>query len=169
MRPTALQLIKMVSFDMKIIRRLCLLSALMLTACSSKDGPFLMVETCVFSDAGVSKFVNEMEHISKEHKMHFIDRSAESGREVAALNYSGVERSRGGRVVNVSAVGSDGLSFGATNLGLPHYQIVVGFSEGSDPSKAREFAGEAIRRFQQHWMMKRVPSGAGGRPMSNCH
>jgi hypothetical protein len=123
---------------------------------------------CLKDHAGVSAFLNEVKAIASEEGMTFVDRSAGSQHELEDLNYAGVEGSRGKQVVNVSAARSDGLSMGATNLGLSEYQVVVGISGRRNNAASLKFANRALARFGQHWRIVKIPAGRGALPMSDC-
>jgi hypothetical protein len=49
----------------------------------------------------------------------------------------------------------------AGNLGLPGNQIAFGFSEGTDPKEAREFAQRVMNRLSPLGKVQWVPSGRG--------
>jgi len=56
----------------------------------------------------------------------------------------------------------------AGNLGLPGYEVALGFSEGSSGAEAREFANKVVKRLEQHWQVEIVPAGTGAKPMGGC-
>jgi hypothetical protein len=59
----------------------------------------------------------------------------------------------------------------AGNLGLPGYQVALGFSEGSNPSDAHRFAQMVVSKLEEHWHVEIVPDPAksGALPMKNCN
>jgi hypothetical protein len=86
-----------------------------------------------------------------------------------AIGSSGHERADSSLVINIGVLRKDGLGFGVGNLGLPGYQIALGFSEGSgNAAEAREFADRVVKRLEQRWHIDVVPAGQGATPMSDC-
>jgi hypothetical protein len=79
------------------------------------------------------------------------------------------ERAGAGRSIDVRVMRSDGMAIGATNLGLPGYQVAMGFSAGSNATEAQEFANRTLLRIRQRWLVKSVPAGAGAKPMADCN
>jgi hypothetical protein len=57
---------------------------------------------------------------------------------------------------------------GAGNVGLPGYQVAMGFAEGSNAVEARDFANRVLTRLRQHRGIEVVPAGAGAGPMAGC-
>jgi hypothetical protein len=70
--------------------------------------------------------------------------------------------------LNVGAFDSDGVGFGAGDMGMSSNQVVVGFSEGSNSSKAHRLADEVVNKLKSHWQVETVPSGSGAFPNPNC-
>jgi hypothetical protein len=48
------------------------------------------------------------------------------------------------------------------NLGLPTYQVAMGFSDDPNPSQAQQFADIVIKGLRSRWQVETVPAGAGG-------
>jgi hypothetical protein len=63
-----------------------------------------------------------------------------------------------------------GVGVTVSNLGLPGFQVALGFSEGSRPREAQRFAETVIRKLEARWRVQTVPIPAesGARPMSGC-
>lgn len=142
---------------------------LLLFGCTQGKRPFLIVQLCLSNGAGVTEFIREMKSIAVLEKMEFLNNSANTKRNLEVLGYSGSERTNGSPVINIGVLRSDGLGVGGGNLGLPGYQVALGFSVGSDDAEAREFANRVIKRLGQHWHIEMVPSGQGDKPMSDCN
>lgn len=63
---------------------------------------------------------------------------------------------------------SDGMGLGVGNLGLPGYQVAVGFTRGSDAERSRLLSDKVIERLQGTWQVQEVPAGQGAKPLPNC-
>ena len=61
-----------------------------------------------------------------------------------------------------------GMGLTAANLGLPNYQVVVGFSDGPNPVEAHRFADLVIKALEEKWRVEIVPDGRGALPLTNC-
>jgi hypothetical protein len=145
---------------------ICFISMALLSSCSGGEHPFLMTQICISDDAGVELFKQELQSIARAERMRYIDRSRESERELKAL---GVLKHPDGKHINVSIRGNPAApSLGASNYSLYTYDVVVGFSRGSDQKSATEFSRRVIARLSQHWASKPVPSGTGAFPNPDC-
>ena len=71
-------------------------------------------------------------------------------------------------MINIGSEGGDGLGLMAGNVGLPGYQVAIGFSEGRDPAAARQLAARTVQRLKVRWTVKTVPEGHGALPLKNC-
>jgi hypothetical protein len=151
-------------------RGICTVLLLSLLSCGGTEGnrPFLMVQTCVQDKAGIARLIEEMKAVAVSRRMRFTDRSEETARELKAVDYPGQERADGSPVINVSVRRDDGMGFSAGNTSLPGYQVALGFSEGSNPSEARELANEVVRRLEQYWTVETVPADSGAMPKPGC-
>lgn len=142
--------------------------ALLLTGCAPGKHPFLMVQMCLSNQQGVEDFVEELKSVASAEKLEFVDNSSNAQQELKAVGYSGRERTDGSRVIDVRVMRNDGMAIGATNVGLPGFQMAMGFSEGSSAVEARNFANRTLARFRKHWSIESVPSGTGAKPMADC-
>lgn len=132
------------------------------TACASQD-PFLMVQLCLRDTSGVASFESMMRSISESQHMAYGDRSIESQKELTALHVS-----PNYKLINIAADRSDGVGWGAGNLGLSAYQVAIGFSAGSNPAAAHRFANIVVDRLKQRWHVYVVPAGHGALPLKAC-
>lgn len=132
---------------------------MLLIGCSGRH-PFLTVQLCLGDQSGVEKFIEYMREASELSQMKYIDRSEISQNELARLEVSPKYR-----IVNISAKDKSGTGWGASNFGLSAYEIVIGFSEGSDPEHARIFASKVIEQLQAEWDVHTVPSDRGAMPI----
>jgi hypothetical protein len=141
---------------------------LMLLGCAPGKRPFLMVQMCLSDQGGVTTFVEEMRSIATSQRMEFLDNSADTARGLDAVGYTGRERNDGSPVINLGIQQKDGKGAFAGNQGLPGYQVAIGFSEGSKPDEAREFAALVVKRLEQRWPVQVVPDGKGAMPLEGC-
>lgn len=148
--------------------RLLVVALPLLLGCTPGKRPFLMVQMCLANDQGVSDFIDELRAIATVEKMDFLDNSANTKRELDAVGYAGDERTRGSPVINIGVQRSDGLGIGAGNLGLPGYQVALGFSAGSSTTEAQAFANRVVSQLEQRWRISFVPAGSGAKPMAGC-
>jgi len=73
-----------------------------------------------------------------------------------------------GPIIHIEVEREDTLGLTATNLGLPGYQIVIGFSEDPNPTEARAFAKRVVDLLKTQWQVETVPSGKGALPLKSC-
>ena len=147
---------------------LAMITSLLISACSPEKGPFLIVQMCLANKEGVTAFVDEMKAIATEEKMSFTDRSRDTRRELDATGYPSAERADGSPLINIGLTRNDGMGVGAGNLGLPGYQIAVGFSGDSGETDSKEFADRIVKRLERHWQITTVPAGLGAKPLAGC-
>jgi len=136
--------------------------------CTEWKRPFLLEQMCVHDKAGVAQLIEELKAEAASRRMEFVDNSANTKRDLESVSYPGRERADGSPVINVGIKSDDGMGATAINVGLPGYQVALGFSEGSDKLEARRFADEVIKRLEQHWRVEAVPPGSGAMPKPDC-
>lgn len=141
------------------MRRLVLTALLVLLSGCQEAHPFLMVKVCLGDERNARMFVDLMESISDDHRMRYIDRSIATGKELSVL-----QAAPDYPVINVSAVGANGIGWGAGNFGQSAYEVAIGFSAGSDPAEARRFADATIAELKKRWRVHVIPPGRGATP-----
>jgi len=127
-----------------------------------------MVQLCLNDQQGLSTMVGELQSLAQSEKMTFIDNGGNTKRSLDTIGYAGTERKDGSPVINLDVGRRDGMGVGVGNLGLPDYQVAVGFSEGSDAAESRHFADRVIERLKRHWHLIVVPAGTGAKPLASC-
>jgi hypothetical protein len=127
-----------------------------------------MVQMCLSNQQGVEEFIDELKSIAAAEKLEFIDNSSNAERGLNETGYVGHERTGGSQVMDIRLVRRDGMGIGATNVGLPGYQVAMGFAEGSKAVEAQDFAKRVLPRFKKRWLVEIVPTGAGAGPMAAC-
>ena len=97
---------------------------------------FQTVQVCVDNEQGVDDLKSLMMSVAQSEGLQYIDNSAHqatSRKDIGADKALGADAAN---AVDLHIEGSSGLGATAGNLGLPPYQIGVGFTEGNDPAKA---------------------------------
>jgi len=139
-----------------------------LAGCGEGKHPFLMVQICLGDAESLATFTREMRIMARAENMRFIEASAETKADLAVIDSKGNTHELNGPVIHMAIEGGDGVGVDAGNLGLPGYQVALGFSEGSRPDEARKFARTVVSRLERHWRVAAVPPGVGAQPMRNC-
>jgi hypothetical protein len=127
-----------------------------------------MVQMCVSNAQGVEEFVDELKSVASAEKLEFVDNSSYAQRELQELGDPNGRRPDGTHMIDVRLIRNDGLAIGATNIGLPGYQLAMGFSAGSNAAEARNFATRTLARFRQRWPIETVLDGTGALPVAGC-
>jgi hypothetical protein len=140
----------------------------LLLGCAPGKHQFMMVQMCLTNEKGVAEFFDAMKSIAAANKMTFLDNSSDTNRELKAVGYAGRERQDGSPAINFGVLRKDGQGAFAGNLGLPGYQVALGFSEGSNPTEAHAFANMVVGRLEKHWQVHVVPRGTGAKPIPGC-
>jgi hypothetical protein len=112
--------------------------------------------------------VIDLKGIAGSNHMEFSDSSAATAKDLAEIGYRGRERSDGSPVINIGVLRKDGLFVGGGNLGLPGYQVQLGFTGGPDDAESNRFAEEVVARLRQRWRVRVLPPGSPARPMPDC-
>ena len=141
---------------------------ILLSACSPAKQPFLTVHACLVDEKGISEFLAAMRAIAQDNGMEYFDRSAETQRELQFMHESNVNVPVNRRAINISLWSRDRIDISAFNLGLPDYQVLISFDEGSDPAKGREFSNRVIQKLSKRWPLETVLEGKSAFPLKNC-
>ncbi|HEY6516777.1 MAG TPA: hypothetical protein VIY50_11575 [Steroidobacteraceae bacterium] len=142
---------------------------LSVSGCAPAKAPFVTVQFCVRNRAGMAQLIANLKEIANANHMDFADSSAYTEKDLAAVGYRGRERRDGSPVLSVGLLGKDGLFVGGGNLGLPGYQVQLGFTKGSDDAEAHRFAAQVISQLRQQWQQLNIlPRGAAAKPMADC-
>lgn len=139
-----------------------------LSGCGRAQEPFKMVQLCVNNMEGLEQLRAELQSIAASEHLQFQDASQHTEAELKAMKYPGNERTLGSPVVNIQMGRQDGLGVGVGNLGLPGYQLALGFTAGSNEAEARSFASKVIADLEKRWSVHMVPDGKGALPMEGC-
>lgn len=139
-----------------------------LNGCQQAPEAFATVQFCVEDQRGVADLRNIMRTVGHSEGLQFIDNSAQ---QEVALRNMGADKALGrdaAYAIDLHIEGEGGLGATAGNLGLPPYQVGLGFSEGNDREKAHRLASKLIKALSQRWDVQRVSSTEGILPSSGC-
>jgi len=154
---------------MKLYLRVAVLIALTsaLFGCQEGKRPFKIVQVCLGDQQNLTQLTNILKSVAQSEGMTFIDGNASTERDLKAI---GVKIDPSAPVINLGVERKDGMGLTAGNLGLPNYQVALGFSEGSNSSDAHRFADMVLSKLEEHWHVVVVPNPAksGALPMKNC-
>jgi hypothetical protein len=142
---------------------------LALTSCTEGKKPFRVVQFCVHDSAGAVQLINELKQLAATEHLEFFDSSKATEKDLKDIGYRGRERSDGSPMINVGSLRNDGLGVGGGNLGLPGYQVALGFSKGSDNAEAQRFADRVVDQLNRQWRVQVLPAGASANPKADCH
>jgi hypothetical protein len=139
----------------------------LLCGCTGKR-PLLMIQLCVKDDPGVADFMNTMRSIAATEHMTFVDGGAQTQRELKTVGAKFEKLDAPGSVINFGIDrGGHTLIMGG-NLGLPTYQIAMGFSGAEDPMEMKRLAEVVVKQLTTRWPVQTVPDGTGALPMEGC-
>lgn len=127
-----------------------------------------MVQMCVQDERGVGKFIDQMRRVAESEGMKFIDNSERTQVEIEKAKNSVMQLRTNGRAINLAIEGDSGLGMTAGNLGLPRYQIVIGFSAGVDSLVSRGFSAKVIEVLSSLWLVEELDNSQGAKPMRGC-
>jgi len=143
-----------------------LASLVLCCGCSEGKRPFRMVQFCLAGNSDAMELKREVSSIARSEGMKLNDGSDAAERGLEATHAPADTRQQ--PVIHVGVEGSDGLGLMVASIGLPSFQVVLGFSEGADRLKARAFADRVVKRLSQRWHLKTVPAGTGALPLKDC-
>ena len=140
----------------------------MIVVCQGCAGPqeaFQNVQLCIADERGVLELKRIMRAVAQSKNLEFIDNSARQGENLKAMGADKALGRDASRAIDVHIEGENGMGVTAGNLGLPEYQVALGFTEGTNPSMARVLSNELIKALSQRWHVEVVPLGKGAMPM----
>lgn len=142
-----------------------LLGAFVSAGCApAKQSSFLRVQVCLQSAEELSTFKSVINELGQEAGLIFTDGGGRGARQLRAIGAAALVEPH----VLLNLRGDDGMFVGVGNLGLPKYQVAMGFSEGADSLEARRFAEAVVAELKVRWRVEAVPEGRGALPMENC-
>ena len=127
-----------------------------------------MIQLCVKDDRGVADFMNAMRAIAASEHMTLVDGGAQAQRDLKTTGAKFAKLATPGSVINFGIDrGKHSIVMGG-NLGLPTYQVAMGFSGAEDPEEMKRFADVVVKRLAMLWPVQMVPDGTGAFPMKTC-
>jgi hypothetical protein len=126
-----------------------------------------MVQFCLADQADLVGLKQELKAIAQAEGMEFIDGSEAAKQGLEATDAP--ESMRQDPVIHLGVERRDGIGVMVASMGLPRYQVVMGFSEGSDPQKASAFADTVLKKLSRRWHLRTVPAGTGALPLKTCN
>ena len=157
------------SHTAKIYTVAVMVSSLAISGCEKeKDETFLTIQMCLFDKSGVKKFKDIMRAAAKSENLQFIDGSKKTGAELKTIGADALANHDPALAINVGIKGDGGIIVMGGNLGLPPYQVALGFGQGSDPKQAHRLSDRLVHALSQHWSVETVPREKGVFPMTNC-
>jgi hypothetical protein len=109
-----------------------------------------------------------MRSVADAENLKFVDGSAKTGNDLKIMGADKYLKRDPSLAINVGIEGDEGLGVTAGNLGLPPYQVALGFTAGSDAAKARRLSNRLVQALSQRWHVETVPQGKGVFPMKSC-
>jgi hypothetical protein len=142
--------------------------AFILHGCSKTQESFLTVQTCLVDEMGVMQFKSIMRSIAKLEDLNYIDNSAQQGSDLKEIGADKLLKRDASLAIDVHIEGLGGMGVTSGNLGLPPFQIALGFTKGNDTAKAHRLSNRLIQTLSQRWHVETVPQGKGALPMKTC-
>jgi hypothetical protein len=139
-----------------------------LQGCEKAQDTYLQIQMCLIDRQGVAQFKSIMDSIAAEDGLKFVDGSLETGRQLKATGADKSLKRDSALAINVGIEGKGHNFVLGGNLGLPPYQIALGFGPGFDPDKAHRLSDRLIERFSKRWHVETVPLDKGVQPMQTC-
>lgn len=136
--------------------------------CSRPQEAFQQVQLCVADQQGVRDLKRIMQSVAQSENLKFIDNSLQQGSDLHEIGADKLMGRNADRAIDVHIEGAEGMGVTAGNLGLPEYQVALGFTEGANPSKAHRLSDQLIKALSRRWHVEVLPLGTGAMPMKSC-
>jgi hypothetical protein len=153
-------------------RTLCITvgASILIAACTTAQRNNRIIQFCLYDTSGVDDLRSVMRSFADAQSMTFIDNSAQTQADLQRIGPNSGPLPEGEPLINMGINGPGGLGVTAGNLGLPGYQVALGFTEGGDATKGKEFADALVRELDQRWELVEVPKPdeRGAFPLPNC-
>ena len=151
-----------------VYKALLVTALLFISGCEKRRQSFLTIQTCVVDKDGVDQLKNTMREIARSENLEFVDGSAETGADLKTIGADKALKRDAALTINVGIKDDSGIIVMGGNLGLPPYQVALGFGASSDAAKARRLSGRLVQALSQRWRVETVPQGRGVFPMKSC-
>lgn len=164
---TAIALARSSSRALSLTLPLCA-GIILLSACAKRGETFLTVQMCVHDEGGVTQLKKLMQDAAQAENLQFVDGSRETGKNLEVMGADKALKRDPSLAINVGIKGDGGIYVMGGNLGLPSYQVALGFGTGSDPEKAHRLSERLVRLLSAEWDVETVPQEKGVFPMDGC-
>lgn len=144
------------------------IGVILFSSCSKRDETYLTVQMCVHDQEGVKNFKDIMRAAADAENLQFVDGSLETGENLKVMGADKALKRDPALAINVGIKNAGGTFVMGGNLGLPPYQVALGFGAGSDPAKAHQLSDRLVRLLSDKWDVETVPQGKGVFPMNDC-
>ncbi len=142
--------------------------AILIEGCSPTQTAFRSLQICVVDQRGVAILKGLMREAAAFERLQFIDNSARQGRDLKYIGADGLLKRDASLAIDIHIEGNGGMGVTAGNLGLPAYQVAIGFTEGADPAKAHRLAARLIQVLAKQWQVETISVHKGAMPMKSC-
>lgn len=142
--------------------------SVLVEGCWSARESFLSIQMCVVDHAGVERLKDAMRAVAKSENLEFIDNSATQGRDLKAVGADKLLKRDAALAIDLHIEGEGGMGVTASNLGLPPFQVALGFTEGSDATKANRLSSRLVAAISQRWHVEKIARGTGALPVATC-
>ena len=145
-------------------------ASILIAGCGATQHNNRIVQFCLHDTAGLDDLRSVMRSFADAQSMAFIDNSAQTQADLQRIGVDSPPLPEGEPLINMGINGPGGLGVTAGNLGLPGYQVALGFTEGPDAAKGKAFADALVRQLDQRWELVEVPNPdeRGAFPLPNC-
>ncbi len=138
----------------------------LLWGCAPSSPTYLTINVCLKDKQGVSDFLGLLQSIAVSEHLQLVDGSTETQRDLKSIGAKMDKLQTPGSVINIGMNrGAHNVMMGG-NLGLPAYQVALGFS--GEPPEDRRFADIVVKQLGARWQIETVPAGKGAFPMKSC-
>lgn len=144
------------------------IGVILLSGCAKRDETYLTVQMCVHDQEGVKHLKDMMRAAADAENLQFVDGSSETSENLKATGADKALKRDPALAINIGIKGTGGTFVMGGNLGLPSYQVALGFGTGSDPTRAHQLSDRLVRLLSAKWDVETVPQGKGVFPMETC-
>lgn len=145
-------------------------ASILIAGCAAAQRNNRIVQFCLHDTAGIDDLRSVMRSFAEAQSMTFIDSSPQTEADLQRIGVNSPPLPEGEPLINMGINGPGGLGVTAGNLGLPGYQVALGFTEGGNATKGKAFADALVRELDQRWELVEVPNPdeRGAFPLPNC-
>jgi len=140
--------------------------SLVLFGCVPAKKTFRVVQFCFTKEDKASVLRETLKQIANNEHMIFRDVSGDSFDQIKQTEV-GLERNKNrSEFISIFSYLDEGMTLGASNLGLGDDQVAVSFIAGKNQSNAVLFADAVVLQLKQKWVVKDINPNSGALPMT---